>query len=270
MAYDTDDFESDVIQKSHTVPILVDFWAAWCGPCKVLGPILEGLAQRNGGEWLFAKLDTEKHPAVVSQYGIRSIPNVKLFVDGIVSDEFVGALSERQVVEWLGNAIPNKYRLQLDGAKQFIAENKILQARELLETILAAEPQNEQGSVLLAQTLLVSDSAQSLEIIESIDLGSKYFEAAQAIRTLVGMFQRINEPHSMHENSITGTYMTAIRDVRANSFETALTGFIEVVRKNRYYDHDGARKACIAIFHLLGDDNEVTQRHRRSLGSALF
>ena len=228
------------------------------------------MAQQNGGEWLLAKLDTEKHPAVAVQYAIKSIPNVKLFVDGQVSDEFVGALSKKQVVEWLSKAVPSKYRLQLDGAKQLLEKNKTSQARELLETILAAEPQNEQALVLLAQTLLASDSAQSLKIIEPITLGSKYFEAAQAIRTLEGMLQHINETQSLRDDALKDTYLTAIRGVRANSFETALTGFIEVVRKNRYYDDDGARKACIAIFHLLGEDHEATKRQRRVLGSALF
>ena len=270
MPYDTDDFESDVIQKSYTVPVLVDFWAAWGGPCKTLGPILEDLAQQNGGEWLLAKLDTEKHPTVAAQYAIRSIPNVKLFVDGEVSDEFVGALSEMQVVEWLRKAVPSKYRLQLDGAKLLLTENKTSQARELLETILAAEPRNEQALVLLGQALLASDLVQALKIIEPINMDSKYFETAQAIRTLEGMFRHINEPELLPEGAVKGTYLTAIRDVRANNFETALAGFIEVVRKNRYYDDDGARKTCIAIFHLLGEEHEATKRHQRVLASTLF
>ena len=82
MEYDTNDFEKDVIERSHAIPVLVDFWADWCAPCKVLGPILEKLAREGDGRWELAKLDTEKFPAVATKFGIRSIPNVKLFVAG--------------------------------------------------------------------------------------------------------------------------------------------------------------------------------------------
>ena len=270
MTYDTDDFESDVIQKSHGIPVIVDFWAAWCGPCKALGPVLEKLALQNKDRWILAKLDTEKHSTIAAQYGIRSIPNVKLFVDGKVSDEFVGALPENQVVEWLDKALPSKYSLQLGEVAQLIEENKTSQAKELLGTVLAGEPRNEQASVLLARALLGSDPTQALKTIEPIGLGSQYVDAIQAIRTLTHILQHISEPESLQDDAIKDAYLAAIRDVRDNRFETALTAFIEVVRKNRYYDDDGARKACVAIFHLLGEDHEITQRHRRILGSALF
>ena len=270
MPYDTDDFETDVIQKSHTVPVLVDFWAEWCGPCKILGPVLERLAGQNGDEWVLAKLDTEKHPTIAARYAIRSIPNVKLFVDGQVSDEFVGALPEAQVVDWLSKAVPSKHRVLLDGAKQLLLENNPSQARDILETILAAEPRNEQASVLLAQALLESNPDRALEIAGPINLGSKYFDAAEAVRTLAAIFSRIDGSESLPDGPVRDAYLTAIRDARSNSFETALTGFIDVIRKSRYYDDDGARKACIAIFHLLGEDHEVTKRHRPAFGSALF
>jgi putative thioredoxin len=80
--YDSDDFQADVIERSHEVPVVVDFWAEWCGPCKALGPVLEKLAGEAGGRWRLAKVDTDKHREAAAGYGIRSIPNVKLFVDG--------------------------------------------------------------------------------------------------------------------------------------------------------------------------------------------
>ncbi|HEY6866409.1 MAG TPA: thioredoxin, partial [Candidatus Eisenbacteria bacterium] len=101
MSHDITDFEQDVIAKSRTVPVLVDFWAEWCGPCRVLGPVLERLADQAQGRWVLAKLDTERFTDVASRYGIMSIPNVKLFVNGEVADEFVGALPEREVRAWL-------------------------------------------------------------------------------------------------------------------------------------------------------------------------
>lgn len=268
--YDIDDFEADVIQRSHAMPVLVDFWAEWCGPCKVLGPILERLADQNRDEWVLAKLDTEAHPTIAAQYGIRSIPNVKLFVDEQVTDEFTGALPEPRVLEWLQNAIPSRYRAQVEGARQLLLEDRASQAQEILQTVVAAEPNNDQATTLLAQALLSSDVEQAMKTVERVELGSKYFEAADSIRTLARMFGSIDAPQSLPEDKVKEMYLRAIRAARSNDFEAALDGFIEVILKDRYYDDDGSRKACIAIFKLLGEDHEITGRYRTVLSRALY
>ncbi len=269
MTFDTDDFESDVIARSYEIPVLVDFWAEWCGPCKVLGPVLERLAQRSEGQWTLAKLDTDRHPAIAAQYGIRSIPNVKLFVDGQVSNEFVGALPERTIAEWLQRAVPSKYRAQLDGAKLLLLEDKAGRAREILQPIVAAEPDNDEAAALLAQALFDSDPQQALLTVEPIRLGSDYHEVADAIRTLVGAFARIDDSPPP-KDPVRDAYVKAVADARSRDFQAALSGFIEVVRKNRRYDDDGARKACIAIFKLLGEDHHTTKQFRPLLSNALY
>ncbi|MEX0600785.1 MAG: thioredoxin [Rhodothermales bacterium] len=99
-----DRFQKDVIEKSFNKPVLVDFWAPWCGPCRVLGPTLEKMAREAGGSWRLVKINTDKYPEFARRYGVRGIPAVKLFVDGEVADEFVGALPEHAVRDWLRNA----------------------------------------------------------------------------------------------------------------------------------------------------------------------
>lgn len=270
MPYDINDFETEIIQKSYSLPVLVDFWAEWCGPCKILGPILEDLAQQSGGKWLLGKLNTEQHPTVAAQYGIKSIPNVKLFVDGKVIDEFTGALSKAQVIEWLQKALPSKYRVEMEKAQKLLAENKTSEAKNLLQKVIKEDSLNEQALVLLAQAILTSDSVQAIKLIESINVGSKYFETAEAIRTIERVLQHINEPQSLPEDAVKASYLNAIREIKANNFEGAITDFIQIVQKNRNYDNDGARKICISIFNILGNDNPITKRHRRALSSALF
>ena len=270
VAHDVSDFETDVVERSRTIPVLVDFWAEWCGPCKVLGPVLEKLAQENDGKWALAKLDTERFPAVAAQYAIRSIPNVKLFLDGEVSSEFVGALPEQKVVDWLRKALPNKYVALLEGARQLVLENRSAEAREILNHIIASESDNEHAVVLLAQTFLASDPQAAVDIVQPIGLGSEHLEAAEAIKSVAAMFKRVDTPDFLPSDSVKDAYVAAIRDARSNNFEAALGGLIEVLRKNRYYDDDGARKACIAIFKLLGEDHEFTKRHRPTFSSALY
>jgi putative thioredoxin len=270
VAYDTDQFEIDVIQKSYTIPVLVDFWAEWCGPCKVLGPVLEKLAREHEDEWLLAKLNTEAYPAIATQYAIRSIPNVKLFVDGQVSKEFVGALPEPQVAEWLRKAVPSKYRMQFDGARQLLLEKRTAHAREILDAVIAAEPDNGQAIVLLAQAHLETDPEQAVRMLEPIKLGSEHSEEAEGIRTLVDMFKHVEQAGSLPDHAVRAGYETAIREARSGSFEAALDGFVNVIRRNRYYDDDGSRKACIAIFKLLGEDHQVTRAYQDALSNALY
>ena len=102
------DFQSDVIEASKTTPVLVDFWAEWCGPCVQLSPTLEKLAEEAGDSWTLLKVNTESQPELAAEYGIRSIPNVKLFVNGEMSGEFIGALPEEEIKRWLESNIPDQ------------------------------------------------------------------------------------------------------------------------------------------------------------------
>ena len=140
----------------------------------------------------------------------------------------------------------------------------------LFKKIIDEDPLNEQALVLFAQAILTSDSVQAIKLIESINVGSKYFEAAEAIRTIGLVFQHINEPQSLPEDGVKDSYLNAIREIKANNFERAITELIQIVQKNRNYDNDGARKICVSIFNILGNDNPITKKHRRALSSALF
>lgn len=108
MSHDIRDFDREVIEASRETPVVADFWAEWCAPCRTLGPILERLAGESEGEWRLAKVDTEGFPEVAAREGVRGLPNVKLYVDGRSVDEFLGALPEPQIREWLQRALPDR------------------------------------------------------------------------------------------------------------------------------------------------------------------
>lgn len=270
MKYDSDNFQKDVIERSHQIPVLVDFWAEWCGPCKVLGPVLERLAEKHKDRWALVKIDTEKYPQLVMQYDIRSIPNVKLFVNGEVANEFVGALPESAIERWLEKALPGKQSQGIKQAQQFLAAGKLSEARQALEKVLAAEPHNTTAAVLLAQTLVYEDPEKAVQLISHIEEDSEYFETAETIRSFGRLFQYLKGKDGLPEGPVKEQYLKAIRQLRSANFSAALEGFIEVLQTDRYYDDDGSRKACIAIFKFLGEDHQVTRKYRPAFSSALY
>lgn len=268
--YDTDDFEKDVIERSFSIPVLVDFWAAWCGPCRVLAPVLEKLAEENRERWVLVKLNTDKYPELSARYGIRSIPNVKLFVDGQLVDGFMGALPENVVAAWLSKALPSKFHNQIKEAKRLLDENRIVEAKKILEVVVSEEPDNDLACALLARTFVFSDPNKALAISDRIGPTSEYSDLAEMIRTLAGLFLYLEDSKPLKDGVASATYLSAIKSLRSQDFGAALDNFIEVIRKDRYYDDDASRKACIAIFRLLGEDHELTKKYRPVFASVLY
>ncbi len=270
MSHEVQNFAKEVLERSYQIPILVDFWAEWCAPCRMLGPVLERLAERASGQWELAKLNTELHPEIAAEYDIQSIPNVKLFVDGSVADEFVGALPEEAIVQWLKDVLPSPLRQQLQQAQEFLAQDRLPEAQQLLQEVLQQEPDNDQANILLATSLLFSDHLKAAECVRHIRPDSDYFAAAEAIQTLCQLFDLRSQPENLPEGAAKEKYLAATEHAYERDFDAALSLFIEMLGTARSYHDDGARKACIAIFNFLGQDHEISQKHRRDFSSALY
>ncbi len=269
MKYDVSDFQSQVIERSFTVPVLVDFWAEWCGPCRILGPTLERLADGANGDWELAKVDTERMPDVAARYGIQSIPNVKLFVDGKPANEFVGALPEPQIRAWLSKALPSRNRQLVEHAEVLLAQGSTAEATAILKDVVAKEPANGHAHALLARTLVFTDPAAALVHADGVN-DPQFYEIAEAVRTMAHLGEMMKDGADLPDGDTTRLYREAIGLTLRGNFDAALEKFIEVIRLDRKLDDDGARKACIAIFKFLAEEHEVTRSWRREFSSALY
>ncbi len=271
MAFEINDFQKDVIEVSRHTPVLVDFWAPWCGPCRVLGPVLEKLAAGSEDKWKLAKVNTDANPDLSVQYGIRGIPAVKLFVNGEVVDEFTGALPEYAVKQWLEKALPNENKRRIEQAEVLLNEGDAAQAEQVLREVLADEPENPKARIMLAQIVVFRDPQEAESLATSAAFaGPGFLQVEEAVKTVVRLMWLREAPEALPDEPGRETYVRAIDALAARNFDAAVRLFISVLQENRYYDADGARKACIAIFVLLGDQHPVTLKHRRMFDMVLY
>ena len=178
------DFQKDVIEASKTTPIVVDFWAEWCGPCKMLTPVLENLASEANDTWKLLKVDTEEHQELSVEYGISGIPAVKMFSGGKIIAEFVGALPEDQVRSWLEKNIPTESRKLFEEAKKVLADGDKSKAQNLFEQVINAEPNNFEARILLAELIFEPDGEKALDLVKDVPEANPLYKNAQAIQTL--------------------------------------------------------------------------------------
>lgn len=240
MPHDVQDFQRDVIQASREAPVLVDFWAEWCAPCRILGPVLEKLAAESQGRWRLAKVDTEAFPEEAAQYEVRGIPNVKLFIDGEPVHEFVGALPEGQVRAWLERALPSDAERE---ARTAVKE---------------------------AEALLFSEPLRALQVLDGLRLPPDLSERASDVEFLARLLLKLDEPGSLRDTESGRNYLEGIRHLGAREFDEALGRFIAALRADRTLDDEGPRRACAAVFRLLGHDHPVVRKRRGEFAGALY
>jgi putative thioredoxin len=269
MGHDVTDFQAEVIQRSRTVPVLVDFWAPWCGPCRALGPVLERLAARADGRWELAKVNTEELQEPAERYGIQSIPNVKLFVDGEVVDEFLGALPEEQVRRWLEQALPSPYSGAVERAREMLALGQFAEAAAALRAVAAEEPSLVTARLALAEAYLHTDPARVPEALAGIEVEADEADRVEALRALAEHAARLDTPDTLPESPVRDRYLEGLKAVRAGDWGAALEAFIAVIRGQRGYADGAAQEAGRAVFMLLGWRHPVCERYHRAFTSAL-
>ncbi|MFQ5770735.1 MAG: thioredoxin [bacterium] len=275
MESSTIDFQKEVIEASKHTPIVVDFWAEWCAPCRILGPVLEKLAREANGTWKLMKLNTEESSQIAMQYGIRSIPAVKMFYNGEVTAEFVGALPETHVRRWLVENVPTESKKILEQAQAALLKGENKRARKLFEQAIEKDSTNFEAKIGLAELIFEEDPDKADNIVNDTPEEHALYKKADAIHTLSDLIT--NSESRVQKANQYGVseepwklYLKGIQALQKNNYEEALKSWIETLNINKEIDNDGPRKACIALFTWLGQDHELTKKYHRAFTSALF
>ncbi|MEZ4696231.1 MAG: thioredoxin [Rhodothermales bacterium] len=263
-------FKEDVLDRSSQIPVLVDFWAPWCGPCRFLGPVLDRLAAEQSDRWELVKVNTDENPEISAQFGIRGIPAVKLFVNGEVVDEFTGALPEPAVRQWLDKAIPSENRKLVRDAEDAIEEGDTTRAEELLERVLTDEPTNPTACGLLARLVVWNDPKRASELARCAGTGEpELVRLAGSVSELAAVLSDSTDTN-LPDGPGRESFAKALDSIRSQDFDAALSSLIHVITIDRYYNDDKARKLCIALFDMLGEQHEITRKHRRIFDMSLY
>ncbi len=275
-----ENFEAVVIDGSFDRPVLVDFWADWCAPCRMLMPILAKLAEDYRGAFILAKLNTEEHQALAAQFGIRSLPTVQLFKDGRPVDQFMGALPEPQVREFIDRHIARASDGLLAQAQGLMAAGDLERAAALIDQARAEDP--ESARVALAEVQLTAARGELEEArgqLERLPIELAHDPEVAALRGQLEFAAALTGAPAEAElerrlaadpKDSEARYQLAAHRVVAGDYEAALEQLLELLKRDRAYGDDAGRRGMVSVFDLLGGAGDLVAKYRARMMTALY
>ena len=277
-------FIKDVIEESRRQPVLVDFWALWCGPCKQLTPILEKVVRAAKGKLKLVKMNIDEHPSIPGQMGIQSIPAVIAFVNGQPADGFLGALPKSQVIAFIERLTKGRVSAEdkdlLKAADAALTEGDPVGAADLYARVLADEPTNVQALAGLARCYIASGALEQAKQTLAMIPESKHSDAVVAAAraavelaeqaTSLGPINELEQKVAANPLDHQSRFDLALALNAKGLRKEALDHLIEITRRDRKWNDDGARKQLVQLFDAWGPNDETTVEGRKRLSSILF
>lgn len=273
-----ENFAEVVLQGSMERPVLVDFWADWCNPCKMLMPILSKLADEYAGQFILAKVNSDEQQALAQQFGVRSLPTVKLFSQGQPVDEFMGAIPEGQIRDFIGKHLVRPSDQYLANAAILLEQGNPTEAIQHLAEAIKVDPQRPEPRIELAKVYVeMGHNDEAEEVLKTL---SKEDQDREEVVALLSRIQFTKEAGDLpdeasllasietDENDLEARYQLATLKMAQNDYETAMEQLLTIMQKDRTFKDDVGRTTLLKIFDMLGQDQRV-KRYRSKMFALL-
>jgi putative thioredoxin len=265
------DFEYEVIAYSQNSPVLVDFWAEWCQPCKTLSPLLEHLAAEAQGGLRLAKVNIDQNPNLAQMYNVRSIPTVKAFSQSQVVAEFVGLQPEERLRDFIAKIVPpSAVDLEIEKGQNLIMLEKWMGAEIVFREALTIKPGSPAVLLGLTKSLLaLGHGEEALQILGDFP-ASRESSSAERLLPFAQTLVNFHQNAIPRENDLDVAFINCIRLAGSGKMAAALDGLLDLLRKDKRYRSKSAHEVVLSLLEILGVDNPLTKAYRVELSSVLF